>query len=57
MRKFYTVVAFLIVATYAWADFTGREFTETRRGVSPQGLRGTRGGSTSFWYSGYHGGK
>lgn len=57
MRKFYIFAALLIVAVYGWADFTGRELRTTGRGMSPQGLRGSRGGSTSFWYSGYHGGK
>ncbi len=53
----YTLLGLVLVATYAIADFRGLELPMTSRNVVPQGLRGARGGSRSFWYSGFHGGK
>jgi len=53
----YMFLGLVVVATYAIADFRGLELRQTTRGVVPQGLRGSRGGSRSFWYSGFHGGK
>ena len=53
----YAILGLIIVAAYAIADLRGLELRATTRGVAAQGLRGTRGGSRSFWYSGFHGGK
>jgi hypothetical protein len=53
----YTVLGLIIVAVYAFADLRGYELRQTTRSFAPQGLRGARGGSRSFWYSGFHGGK
>lgn len=54
---FYTFVGMILIAFYAFADFHGLELPSTTKSVAPQGLRGARGGSRSFWYSGFHGGK
>ena len=53
----YTVLGLILVAAYAIADLRGLEVPQTTKSVAPQGLRGAHGGSRSFWYSGFHGGK
>jgi hypothetical protein len=58
LKKLYALFGVLIVAGYAYAGFTGEEFTRTKKGYAPpSGGRGTRGGSRAFWYGGYRGGK
>ena len=58
MRKaLYLIFALAVVGGYAWADFNGYEMTTAKRGRVEQGMRGRSGGSRSFWYSGYRGGK
>ena len=58
MRRHFLYIFFsvIVLATYAWADFRGREFVSTKQTFAPQSMRGVHGGR-SFWYSGYHGGK
>lgn len=53
----YAFIGIVVVATYAVCDLRGLEIRQTVRSNAPQGLRGVRGGSRSFWYSGFHGGK
>lgn len=55
-RVLYIAIALLAIGIYAAAEFTGRDFRQTQRGQSQQGVRGAHGGR-SFWYYGYHGGK
>ncbi len=57
MKFLYVIFGFVVLVLYASADLRGREFSQTKKGFVPQGVRGTHGGSRSFWYSGYHGGK
>ena len=57
MKYLYAVFGLFVVVVYAFADYHGYELRTTTRGNVPKGLRGARGGSRSFWYSGYHGGK
>jgi hypothetical protein len=57
-RVLYALAALLIIGTYAWADFNGRELRPSRRRtLARQTVRGGVAGATSYWYSGYHGGK
>ncbi|HEY3055165.1 MAG TPA: hypothetical protein VGK31_04440 [Thermoanaerobaculia bacterium] len=49
MKKIYTALAFLLLATYAWAEFRGLDF--------PSGERETGGGVRGTRRSGFHGGK
>ena len=53
----YLFLGMVILATYAIADLRGYELRQTMRAVVPQGLRGAHGGSRSFFYGGFHGGK
>ena len=53
----YVFIGVVVVAAYAITDLRGVELRQTTRSVAPAGLRGVRGGSRSFWYSGFHGGK
>jgi hypothetical protein len=58
MKYAYLLLGLLIIGGYAFADYRGYEFSSTEHGkISPKGLRGSRSGSRSFWYVGFHGGK
>jgi hypothetical protein len=53
----YALFGLAILLGYAFTDLRGVELRQTTRSIAPAGLRGVRGGSRSFWYSGFHGGK
>ncbi|HEX6639864.1 MAG TPA: hypothetical protein VF215_02065 [Thermoanaerobaculia bacterium] len=57
LKKFYVLLALLIIGGYAYAGFTGGELGTTEKGYVPAGSRGARGGSRAFWFGGYRGGK
>ena len=57
MRRLYILLALLIIGGYGYAGWRGLELTQTRKGISPQGVRGAHGGARPFWYGGYRGGK
>lgn len=56
-RWLYTIVGALVIGAYGYADVRGLEIPSTKKGVVPQGMRGAHGGSRTFWYGGYRGGK
>jgi hypothetical protein len=57
LKKFYVLLAMLIIGGYAYAGFTGVELVPTKKGYVPAASRGAQGGSRAFWYGGYRGGK
>jgi hypothetical protein len=61
LRVLYIVFAAIVLAGYAYASFRGLELNRPRKAFAPQSqsqsMRGAHGGSRSFWYGGYRGGK
>jgi len=57
LRKFYILVAALIIGGYGFAGYRGLEVPKAKKGLAPQGARGAHGGARTFWYGGYRGGK
>lgn len=58
MKKFlYVTFALGALAVYGLVGFTGWEMPQTKKGMSPQGVRGARPGGRAFYYGGYRGGK
>ena len=58
LKKLYVLLALAAVGGYAYAGFRGIELTRTEKlRMSSQSMRGAHGGSRSFWYGGYRGGK
>jgi len=57
MRALYILAALLIIGGYGYADWRGLEFSTAKKGYAPQGVRGAHGGTPTFWYGGYRGGK
>ncbi|HEX7153979.1 MAG TPA: hypothetical protein VF618_20990 [Thermoanaerobaculia bacterium] len=56
-RWLYTILGIGLLALYTVAELRGLEFRQTKKGYVPSTMRGKSGGSRSFWYSGYRGGK
>ena len=57
LKKFYVLLAIVVIGGYAYAGLTGGELGRTKKGYAPPGSRGAQGGSRAFWYGGYRGGK
>lgn len=57
MRRLYAIIGVLIVLGYGWVSVRGLELSQTRRGLAPQGVRGSHGGTRPLWVGGYRGGK
>jgi hypothetical protein len=57
MRILYTLLGLLIIGGYAYAGWRGMEIGQTKKGFSPQGVRGKHGTSRAVYYGGYRGGK
>lgn len=56
-RALYVILALLIIGGYGYTSYRGMEIPRTKKGIAPQGVRGTQGGARVFWYGGYRGGK
>jgi hypothetical protein len=57
LRALYVLLALAIIGTFAVANLQGWEVMRAKKGFAPQGMRGAHGGSRTFWYGGYRGGK
>lgn len=57
LKKFYVLLAMVIIGGYAYAGFTGGELVPKKKGYVPAASRGAQGGARAFWYGGYRGGK
>jgi hypothetical protein len=58
LKTLYVLAGLLLVGAYAYAGFRGLELTRTEKlRMASQSMRGAHGGSRSFWYGGYRGGK
>jgi len=57
LRKFYILLAALIIGGYGYAGYRGLEVPQSKKGIAPRGVRGAHGGARTFWYGGYRGGK
>jgi hypothetical protein len=57
LKALYVLFALLVIGGYAYAGFRGVELSGRKRGVPPQSIRGAHGGTRTFWYGGYRGGK
>lgn len=57
LKALYVVLALLIVGGYGFANYTGRDFRQTKKGIAQKGVRGAHGGARTFFYGGYRGGK
>lgn len=60
LRFLYIVFAAAVIGGYAYVAFQGLELTRPKKAFTPQSqqsMRGARGGSRTFWYGGYRGGK
>ncbi|HEX7829255.1 MAG TPA: hypothetical protein VF787_06340 [Thermoanaerobaculia bacterium] len=53
----YIVVALVVIGGFGWSNWRGMELSRTKKGFAPQGMRGAHGGSRTFFYGGYRGGK
>lgn len=57
MKLLYTLLALLVLGTYAYADLQGKEFRRSKRQrLQSTGVRGT-GGGFIYAHRGYQGGK
>ncbi|HEX8616361.1 MAG TPA: hypothetical protein VF911_02135 [Thermoanaerobaculia bacterium] len=57
LKKLYLLFALIVIGGYAFAGLRGWEPTRQRKAFAPQSIRGARGGSHTFLYGGYRGGK
>jgi hypothetical protein len=57
LKWLYVLVAALLIGGYAYAGLQGLELSTAKKGFAPQGMRGAHGGSRTFFYGGYRGGK
>ena len=59
MSKVYALFGAAILLGYSYVDWRGLELTRSHRTFVPQGLRSAShsGYRSSFWFSGFHGGK
>ena len=56
-KVLYVLFALTTLGAYGFVGFTGWEMPQTKKGISPQGVRGARAGGSSFYYGSYRGGK
>ena len=57
MKVVYTIFALAVLGLYGYVGWTGWEMPLTKKGISPQGVRGARSGGSTYYYGGYRGGK
>jgi hypothetical protein len=57
LKKFYMVLALVLIGGYSFVVLRGLELSPTKKGVTTQGVRGMQSGPRTFWYGGYRGGK
>ncbi len=57
LKALYALFAILVIGGYGYAAVQGMELPRTRKSVAPQSVRGAHGGTRTFWYGGYRGGK
>ena len=57
LKKFYVVLALVLIGGYSFVVVRGMELSPTKKGVTTQGVRGMQSGPRTFWYGGYRGGK
>ena len=59
LRILYVLFAIAVIGGYSYVAFGGLELTRPRKAFTPQtkSMRGAHGGSRTFWYGGYRGGK
>ncbi len=53
----YVMFALAALGVYGMVGFSGWEMPQTKKGISPQGVRGARPGGRLYYYGGYRGGK
>jgi hypothetical protein len=57
LKKVYLLFALIVIGGYAFAGLRGWEPSRTRKAFTPKSMRGAHGGSRTFWYGSYRGGK
>ena len=53
----YLTFALAALSAYGYVGLTGWEMPQTKKGISPQGVRGARAGGYTYYYGSYRGGK
>ncbi len=57
LRALYVLFGLLVIGGYAYTSWNGLELRQTKKQLSPQGVRATQSGGGVYYRGGYRGGK